>query len=85
MGKTKNARFKRAQNSLDGLPVKGVKRAAEDEVDDDDVVESPHLDLLEKVIAYIDIYFFPYPNSDKSSLLSSNWLARARVCATIGS
>lgn len=84
MGKTKGARFKRAQFSPDGLPVKGVKRAAEGEVDDD-VVESPHADLLEKVTASIKIYFFPYPNSDKSSLLSSDWLIRAPVRAMIGS
>lgn len=51
MGKTKNARLKRAQLSPDRLPVKGVKRAAEDEVDDE--VESPHADLLEKVIVCI--------------------------------
>ncbi|KAK3510297.1 hypothetical protein QTP70_033740 [Hemibagrus guttatus] len=47
MGKTKNARFKRAQFSTEERPVKAVKRAAED--DDDDVVESPHADLLEKL------------------------------------
>ncbi|TST35102.1 HEAT repeat-containing protein 3 [Bagarius yarrelli] len=46
MGKTKNARFRRAQLSSDDRPAKAVKRAAEDDVDD--VVESPHAELLEK-------------------------------------
>ncbi|KAI5626173.1 HEAT repeat-containing protein 3, partial [Silurus asotus] len=44
MGKTKNTRFKRPQLP----PVKAVKRPAEDEVDDDEV-ESPHAELLEKL------------------------------------
>lgn len=83
MGKSKNARFKRAQFAPDGPPVKAMKRAAEDE-DEDDVVESPHAELLEKVTVYI-FFSFPYPNSDKSILLSSHWLVGARVCAMIGS
>ncbi|KAF4090919.1 hypothetical protein AMELA_G00031180 [Ameiurus melas] len=48
MGKSKNARFKRAQFAPDGPPVKAMKRAAEDE-DEDDEVESPHAELLEKL------------------------------------
>lgn len=57
MGKTKNARFKRAQFSPDGVPVKAVKRAAEDEIDDE--VESPHAELVEKVFEWT--YFFSLP------------------------
>lgn len=54
MGKTKNARFKRAQFPPEGRPVKAVKRAAEDD-DEEDVVESPHAELLEKVFFFLPV------------------------------
>lgn len=81
MGKTKNARFQRAQFSPDGLPVKAVKRPAEDEIDDDDVVESPHADLLEKV--RMSIFSLPelrqaqppgFWLASTSSCLNNDWL-----------
>ncbi|XP_076855743.1 HEAT repeat-containing protein 3 [Brachyhypopomus gauderio] len=45
MGKTKNTKFKRAQFSPDGLAVTAVK----DVEDEDDVVDSPAVELLEKL------------------------------------
>ncbi|KAF5904417.1 HEAT repeat-containing protein 3, partial [Clarias magur] len=47
MGKSKNARFRRPPVPSDGPPVKAVKRPAED--DNENEVESPHAELLEKL------------------------------------
>ncbi|KAM9493142.1 HEAT repeat-containing protein 3 [Clarias gariepinus] len=47
MGKSKNARFRRAPVPSDQPPVKAVKRPAED--DNEVEVESPHAELLEKL------------------------------------
>lgn len=79
MGKTNNARFKRAQFSPDGVPVKAVKRAAEDEIDDE--VESPHAELVEKVFECTCIFFFP----TRTAADLADWLMRARACAVIDS